>query len=170
MTWYFFGAYLFRWAVSYELVGEKRVYEVKDKKLIGLIEQELKDSSLTAYDILIHAEEITSAHLHFTFDKCDVDPNDLVNSKSANCVGYAAFTAGVANYLLEKNKLSRFHRAVPLKGKVYLFGFNVHQLFSSPFFRDHDFIMLENTKSGETYYADPTVHDYLGVDFVRLKE
>jgi hypothetical protein len=40
VTWYFFGSHLFRWAVSYERVGEKRLYEVKDKKLIALIERE----------------------------------------------------------------------------------------------------------------------------------
>ncbi|MFN6038610.1 MAG: hypothetical protein ACK452_09085, partial [Bacteroidota bacterium] len=55
-------------------------------------------------------------------------------------------------------------------GHIHFFGFDVHDWFSSKFFQDHDFVSIENKKTGEIYAVDPTAEDYLFIEFIRYKK
>lgn len=90
---------------------------------------------------------------------------NLLLPRQANCVGYTTFFATTCNYLLEKNNLSDIWIAKPQVGQLYLLGVNIHNYFNSAFFKDHDFVTIENKKTGEIYAVDPTISDYL-----RIKE
>jgi hypothetical protein len=109
---------------------------------------------------------ITSRKLNFTADKNDTDPNKLIISKTAHCVGYASFFATTCNYLLEKYILSDTWTAKPHAGQLHFLGTNIHKYFNSAFFKDHDFVTIENKKTGEILAVDPTVNDYLHIDFI----
>jgi methionyl-tRNA synthetase len=91
-----------------------------------------------------------------------------VYTQTANCIGYAAFCATTCNELFQKNSLSGVWIARPQIGQLHLFGTNIHPYFHSAFFKDHDFVVIENKQSGMVYAVDPTVHDYLGIEFVRF--
>jgi len=52
--------------------------------------------------VIDEALGVTSKHLHYTFGENAVDPNRLVETRSAHCVGYAAFFATVCNELLHR--------------------------------------------------------------------
>lgn len=162
-----FRGWAYRSVVTYKSTGERTSYLAKDARLIDYIENSAdgKDHS-DIKQIAKLSLSITAAQLNFTAAKNDNKPNRLINSRSAHCVGYAAFYATTANHLLEKNSLSGTWTAKPQIGQLYILGLNLHSLFSHPFFRDHDFVTIENRMTGETFAVDPSIYDYLFVDFV----
>ncbi|GGG62573.1 hypothetical protein GCM10011378_43400 [Hymenobacter glacieicola] len=46
----------------------------------------------------------------------------------------------------------------------------MHKYFNSAFFKDHDFVTIENKRTGKVYAVDPTIDDYLSVDFITYKK
>jgi len=46
---------------------------------------------------------------------------------------------------------------------------NINRHFNSEFFRDHDFVTVENVKTKETIGIDATVYDYFRIDRIKLK-
>lgn len=107
---------------------------------------------------------LTSRQLRFTTGKNKTDPNDLISSGTANCIGYAAFFTASCNYLLQKHNLSSTWVVQHRVGKLYLGKTDIHSFFKTAFFKDHDFVTIENKNSGEILAVDPTVHDYLWIE------
>ena len=108
----------------------------------------------------------TTKLLNFVFEKSDVDSNLLINSKKANCVGYAATCSSICNYYLNKYNLSNQWVAKHKIGQLYFLTVNIHQFFDAPFLKNHDFVIIENKISGEIIALDPTISDYLWIDYI----
>ena len=162
-----FRGWFYRHSVTYKSVGLRTNYSATDKMLTEYIDANT-DQQTSAYfrQIIKLGLSITSKQLNYTADKNDTDPNKLITSKTAHCVGYATFFATTCNYLLDKYKLSDTWIAKPQVGQLYFLGSNIHKYFKSAFFKDHDFVTIENKKTGEIVAVDPTVHDYLFMDFI----
>lgn len=165
-----FRGWLFRNLVTYESVGLRTNYTATNDKFVGFIDKCADDEiNQDIKQTIILGLSITSKQLNFTNDKNDIDPNKLINSKKAHCVGYASFFASTCNYLLEKYKLDGNWSAKPQVGKIYFLGTNIHEYFNNPFFKDHDFVTIENKITGEIFAVDPTITDYLYIDFVTIR-
>lgn len=54
-------------------------------------------------------------------------------------------------------------------GEIYFLGYNIHPLFKSEFFKDHDFVVIENRKTNEIIAVDPALYDYFRINKIRLK-
>lgn len=163
-----FRGEIFRSLVTYKTLGERSSFVINDQKLDSLIISDPKNIKEPGiHQIIETGLAITSRSLNFTIDKNEVDPNKLVYTKTAHCVGYATFFTIACNRLLEKHGLSEDWKAKPQIGQLHFLGINFHQYFSSPFFKDHDFVIIENIATGEVYAVDPTVSDYLGIDFIK---
>jgi hypothetical protein len=67
---------------------------------------------------------------------------------------------------LKRYNLADRWTAKPQIGQLYFLGTNIHKYFNSAFFKDHDFVTIENKKTGEILAVDPTVNDYLHIDFI----
>ena len=160
----------YRKCVKYESVGQRKVFSVFDENLIQYIESKTANVSGTNIDDIVEVSlSATSAHLNFTGDKNEVDPNKLYKTKSAHCVGYASFFAAVSQYLIIKNNLSDTWVVKHRIGKIFFLGINVHNYFNSPFFSDHDFVTIENKNTGEILAIDPTVNDYFYIDYITVR-
>lgn len=161
----------FRQLVAYKATGNRTSYGVTDEKLIANLEEQLEGSKkIDAEQIAMLGLSVTSATLNFTISKNDNDPNKLIHSKTAHCVGYAAFYAASCNYLFQKAGLAGSWVARPRVGQLHVLGFNIHQLFSSPFLKDHDFVVIENKRSGAVFAVDPSLHDYFSINTVALQQ
>ena len=57
-----------------------------------------------------------------------------------------------------------------LVGKIYFLGIDLHQFTSSPYFIDHDYVMVTDYSSGNKYYVDPSLYDLAGINFVASSE
>ncbi len=153
--------------MTYKSLGQRTSYEAKDSELIDFIEGRTDNQeNLDVEEVIELALDLTTEQLNFTSSKNHNDPNKLIHSKTAHCVGYASFCSTAINYLLKKYELDNDWQAKPQIGQLYLFGTNVHHYFESAFFKDHDFVLIENKSTGEVFAVDPSLDDYLFIDFV----
>ncbi|WP_298545748.1 hypothetical protein [uncultured Aquimarina sp.] len=167
---FIFRGYLYRFFIKYEAVGERKEYPIHSSELISYINNSIANNDRLDITSIIHrSNNLTNEKLKFTSSKCDIDPNKLVNSSKTHCVGYAHFYVSTCNYLLEKSRLSNEWKAKAFKGKLYFLGIDIHKYLDSPFFKDHDFVIIENSKTDERIYIDPTISDYLGIDRVSIQ-
>ncbi len=158
---------LYRNLVIYKSIGPRSNYYATNEKLKYCInEKGDKQTNPDIRQIIELSLSITSEQLKFTGNKNQTDPNKLINTKTANCVGYASFFSSTCNYLLKKNNLANLWTAKPQAGQLYFLRTNIHAYFNSSFFKDHDFVIIENKATREIYAVDPTINDYLNIDFV----
>lgn len=163
--------WLYQHFVTYEIIGARQAYPVKSQQLRVCIEKATAGKSgLDTKGVIALALTITSKTLHFTAAKNDNDPNKLIVSKSAHCVGYAAFCVTTCNYLLKKYQLSDSWIATAKVGQLWVVGLNIHNYFTSSFFKDHDFVIVSNKTTGEFFAVDPVISDYLFIDFIRVRK
>ncbi len=166
-----FRGSIYRKLINYKSVIIRKEYVVKSSKLVNCIELNSENKqNLNIDEIIKLALLITSQELNFTADKNYNDPNKLIISKTAHCVGYASFFSSTCNYIIKKNKLDTVWTAKPYKGEIYFLGVNVHKYLNSPFFKNHDFVIIENKLSGEILAVDPTINDYFYINFVTIKK
>lgn len=157
--------------VTYKSIGQRMTYSAIDDNLVNYIEgNEDDENNFDIKEVIKVALSKTSQQLNFTTSKNDNDPNKLIISKRAHCVGYSSFFVTTCNYLLEKNNLADVWTAKPQIGQLFLFGNNIHKYFNSSFFKDHDFVIIENKTTGEVFAVDPTINDYLFIDFIRYEK
>lgn len=162
-----FRGWIYRSLVTYHSVGQRPNYPVTNQKLAAYLDVSTKDlNSLDIQQIIKKSLSVTGKQLNFTAAKNDVDPNELMTSKTAHCVGYATFFATACNYFINKYQPAGDWVAKPQIGQLYFLGVNVHAYFDSPFFKDHDFVTIENKTTGEIWAVDPSVDDYLKINFV----
>lgn len=158
--------FLFRLLVTYVEIGERPTIEITDEAFIMRIEERAAESVMDIENITEIAMELTTEILHFTTKRASNNPNELIHTKQANCIGYAALFNSIANYLIQKHQLQEELAAEHKIGQLELLGINVHPFFKSSFFRDHDFNTLRNKKTGVTVFLDAGVCDYFFVDRV----
>ncbi|MBK8850507.1 MAG: hypothetical protein IPN73_10155 [Saprospiraceae bacterium] len=164
-----FRGWIYRHSLSYKAVGMRTTYPARNKIFTQYIDSCIDHQNEPDIKHIIKlALSITSEKLNYTANKNDNDPNKLITTQKAHCVGYAAFFTTTCNYLLAKNNLSNQWTAKPRIGQLYFLGTNVHPYFHSSFFKNHDFVTIENNKTGEIFAVDPTVKDYLSIDFISL--
>jgi hypothetical protein len=157
--------------VTYKAIRPAFNYPATNCKLIDYINARAdKQTNPDIEQIIKLALSITSKQLNFTAGKNHNDPNRLIHTKTAHCVGYAAFFATTCNHLLNRYKLNNIWTAKPWVGQLYIFDNNIHRYFNSPFFKDHNFVTITNTTTGKLYAVDPTVNDYLYIDFIMCKQ
>ena len=167
-----FRGWFYRHLVTYKSVKIRTNYLATNIKLTDYIDANTDNQTDPDIKQIIKLGlSITSRKLNFTVDKNDTDPNKLIISKTAHCVGYASFFATTCNYLLEKYNLSDTWTAKPQAGQLDFLGTNIHKYFTRffkdrNFIKDHDFVTIENKKTGEILAVDPTVNDYFRIDFI----
>jgi len=162
-----FRGWFYRHLITYKSVGLRTNYAATNEKLVDYINANIDKQADTDIEQIIELGlSLTSKQLNFTADKIDNDPNKLITSKTAHCIGYATFFATTCNYLLDKYNLADTWTAKPQVEQLYFLGTNIHKYFNSSFFKDHDFVTIENKTTGEIFAVDPTVNDYLRIDFI----
>lgn len=162
-----FSGWFYRRIVTYKSVGMRAKFSITDNKLVNLINENIDtQTDLGIEKIIKIGLYITSNQLNFTTNKNDIDPNKLLHSKTAHCVGYASFFSTTCNYLIKKYNLADRWIVKHQVGQLYFLGANIHPCFNSSFFKNHDFVTIENIETGEVIAVDPSVNDYLFIDYV----
>lgn len=164
-----FRGWLYRHCVNYTIIDYRQTY-TPDKTFRDFIDSKTKDEKINSVEDVINlALKITSDELSFTTSKCAYSPTGLLHSPKTNCIGYSAFFNTTCNYLLTKYNYYGDWNSSSLVGQQQLFGININKHLHSAFFKDHDFNAIRNKKTGAEYFVDPTVNDYLDIDFVSCK-
>ena len=166
---FFAREWLYNQVVTYRSIGSRTTYPATNPLLIEQLESaDLKQADVR--QIIDLALGITSQQLNFTAENNANDPNKLIYSRTAHCIGYAAYFATTCNYLLMKNGLDGQWVARPQIGQLYVLGINIHTYLDSPFLKDHDIVIIENKATGEILAVDPAINDYLGIDFISYSD
>lgn len=156
--------WLYRLTVTYHPISERPAILATDKGFKQQLENQPIDTSMQR--IVWQSLNLTTSQLEFSFGKCDNDPNLLFYSQKANCVGYAAYFNAVCQQLIEQAGIEKRYRVQHLRANITFLGFDLHQLTDSPFFKDHDYNMLEDLKTGERIFVDASTKDVLGIGIV----
>ncbi|HNX59411.1 MAG TPA: hypothetical protein PKK43_09940 [Spirochaetota bacterium] len=154
---------LFNSFFSYQILSERRFIAAPshqsgrstgyDTTEDGMIDDSLRETADT---------------LSFTVQRCSRDPEELRLSHKTNCIGYARFFCAEFNRRTATQGQSDRYRAAPFIGKIRFGGFDLHSLFPSPFFKDHDFVIVFDRQNGNRTAVDPSLYDYKGISRVRL--
>jgi hypothetical protein len=162
-----FRGWIYRNFITYKSLGIRQNIAATSPKLTEYLQANIdKNLNNNVEQIIKVGLSLTSGQLYFTTGKNSVDPNQLIHLKAAHCVGYASFFSTTCNYLLKKHGFSGEWSAKIHIGKLYFLGVNIHQYFNSSFFKDHDFVVIENKNTGQQFAVDPTMNDYLYIDFI----
>ena len=153
--------WLFEKTVRFLPISEQPNYIVSDSLLYRFLAAPKPEKEIE--DIIRQAVDMTAGQLKFASQNTATDPNISFYGRRAHCVGYAAFFATTFNFLIKKNMEENNWRAKHVRGKIYFLGIDMHQFSDSPFFRDHDFNVVENRRTGEQYIVDASVRDVLGI-------
>ncbi|MCC6724288.1 MAG: hypothetical protein IT258_07220 [Saprospiraceae bacterium] len=81
-------------------------------------------------------------------------------------MGYAAYFSTVCERLIKRAGLVERYRVKHLRAKISFLGFDLHHLTNDPFFKDHDYNMVEDLKTGSKVFVDASTKDVLGIGFV----
>jgi hypothetical protein len=161
-----FKGSIYRWAVHYRSIGTRSDATIVHPKLIKKIESMSDGQRMDVDKLIAIAGTLASRELVFTTQSAETDPNRLIDTHQANCIGYAAMFNAIAQYLIRQHHLEKSLEARHHIGKLTLFGVDVHAFFQSPFFRDHDFNEIKNLTTGEVIAVDPSVWDYFWIERV----
>jgi hypothetical protein len=164
-----FRGCIFRNTVTYRSAGTRQPHAVTAAALADAIAVCAEaENNPDVETVIADALALTDQTLCFASTGTTNNPNTLIVSERAHCVGYAAFFTTVCNELLRKNNMQQTWVAQQHIGKLTVFGKDIHAYFQSSFFRDHDFVIIKNKVTGETIAVDPSLYDYLYVDRVHL--
>ncbi|MGG5208731.1 hypothetical protein ACQWU4_07265 [Chryseobacterium sp. MIQD13] len=155
----FFVQYFFR----YKVIKQREIYILKNEKYIE------HNGSSNIEDIIKENFNKTGSVLSFSFDSCANDPNILIKTKKANCIGYSAFLAASIKNRLAVLGLDDKWEVSHEVGEIYFLNENINKYFTSKFFKDHDFVVVRNKKTKESIAVDPALYDYLRIDKIVLK-
>ncbi len=164
-----FRGFIYRTIVKYDEIGTRSAIEISNPILLQLIESKIANKSIGFKEVIEISRDLTIEQLEFTTKDSSNDPNDLVYSKLANCIGYAAMFNSLANHLINENNLEEEIEAKHRIGKLNLLGIDLHQYFDNPFFKDHDFNDIINKSTGEIVSVDPSLCDYLMIHTISKK-
>ena len=160
---------IYRLLIDYREIGAREVIKVTNELLKEEIEDKIAKEQLSINEIDRISREITNRRLKFTFQEASTNPNKTCESKKTNCIGYSALYTSISNYILEEKHLEDQFSITHKIGKLSLFGNDLHKYIDNPFFKDHDFVEINNKSTGETRYVDPSVSDYLRINYVKSK-
>jgi hypothetical protein len=157
--------WLFRLMVAYHPMSERSTIVAKDKNLLQQLENQVVDTALQR--IVDQSLDLTVSQLQFSFGKCESDPNRLFYTKKANCVGYAAYFNTVCENLIGQAGLESRFKVKHLRAKITFLDYDLHQVTDSPFFKDHDYNIVEDLGTGERIFVDASTQDVLGIGYVK---
>lgn len=162
--------YIYRQLFVYEVVAKRKAQTEVGKSLKDYLDREtstFKPQNIHA--VVEKSLKITAHTLTFRAKQYSADPNELLVRGEAHCVGYTAFFSTSCNYLLQKYQLDSTWKAHHRVSKISFCGTDIHHFLSSPFFKDHDIALIENFKTGESLYVDPSLKDYIYINYICVK-
>lgn len=121
-------------------------------------------------------EEIIEAGLSQTADRLsyrlssreNLNPAALNKSGEAHCVGYASYCAAQISGMLKANGMRGRYRIQHLRGTQRLFGWEWQSNSNIPaWLRDHDYLIVMDLQTKETWTIDPTLYDYVRISAVK---
>ena len=161
------GLLVLLWLVRGAIYRKVVHYEVLRVRTVPVVVLKIDgpgSATTTGIDELISsALDSTADRLHFTTDRSSNDPLELPAGSGANCIGYAAVFHSVFQGLAQREGLSERYSHDQVVAQLHIGEHNLHNAFSSPFWKDHDIVRITDKNTGDHVYVDPTLYDAIGI-------
>lgn len=158
-----FRTALFNCCVTYREIGEREVLPLKSE-LVMHCDFDIRDLENLTDEVM----ELVYSQLEFT-EKSNSNPNEVFQSHQANCVGYSALYCALGQHYSEKQQDKSRFRFKHKVAHIEVLGIDVHSYFSSSFFKDHDYVEVEDVLNGTSECFDPSLYYYLFIQKVNCK-
>jgi hypothetical protein len=102
---YCFKGHIYRNCIKYHEIKQRNLVSISDKTLIADLDFSLStENFLTTEEIVNFAYYYTTDDLIFTFDRCSVNPNQiLLGTQKSNCVGvFSGFSCRFVLFIRKK--------------------------------------------------------------------
>lgn len=162
-----FKGSIYRACISYKIISPRNRVLATGINFSASIVQDKK--TLGTSEIIDWSLDTTATLLSFTTGQCSTNGLHLLQEGGkTNCIGYSGLCALLcqANFDSQGSPLE----SKPVIAQLYLFGYNIHRLFDNPFWKDHDIVLITDTKTGERILLDPTLYDYSRIGIVRERK
>lgn len=135
-------------------------YGLYDKELLADISEwasENEDASIQK----IHkkAVKLTAEKLSFKLSASS-SMSSMYKSEKANCVGYSKFYCSAFNSITKELGLRDKYSCSHMVAEIHLVDYNLHDLFTSRSFKNHDFNVIKDSKGQVLLATDPSLYDY----------
>ena len=154
---FLFRGKLYRLMTSYEAVSHRETPVIPSTDLQGVADS-LYLLSADAEDFVFEVQAYVAGRLSFAVRNSGSSAPDIHAGGQGNCVGYARLTADLLNRA--EAFTAAGYRVRPAVAKISLLGFDLHRLFDSPFFRDHDIVEVLDGDGKAVLLVDPSLYDY----------
>lgn len=112
--------------------------------------------------------ELITRKLQFGKEQSNIDPNKLRDKSVAHCVGYSALNASLLTYACKKLKCENY-KISHVRGKIKFLGIELTSKKYGNFYKNHDFVKIENKSIAKHYYSDATIYELLKISRIKLK-
>jgi hypothetical protein len=160
-----FKGHLYRLLVTYREIDQRASVKIDNPAIRRDLDTwSAAHTQASLEEMVDFAGDYATHQVRYTLGKCSIDPNKIIlGEKKTNCIGYSASFQAVLVYLLEQRKLTKEIKCTHKVGHLYLLGYNLHQCFDDPAFKDHDYNVVTDTRTGQQIVLDPTVWAHLGI-------
>lgn len=155
----------YRYSVNYSPIETRKNTYLNNKQIILEVNDRIEGQKLSIQEIISISDDITCNTLSFTFKPS----SEISTENKTNCIGYSSRFNSIGNYILTRQKMRSEYEFNHLVGEIDLLGYNIHNLFNSSFFKNHDYNQVKNKNNDECFYIDPSLSDYTGIKFVSSK-
>lgn len=141
--------------INYEVIST-----ISTKAQPSPVEVNVKSKNIDS--LIEYSLSVTTDNLRFSLKSSGNSSVASISSTGkAHCVGYSRYFAAVLTEALAKNHVTQY-KVSHVRAKIHMLGFNVHQVFNDPAFKDHDVCLITNVKTGERIFVDPSLSEVLG--------
>jgi hypothetical protein len=155
---------LYREIITYKEINQRKLVKIEDKTIKTDLDFWLTTNEYATTEQMIDfATWYTTSNIDYTFGKCSINPNHIFEEKKTNCIGYSALLNAVITYLSQQKGIIGQVKSEHKVGKLYCLGINLHQFFTNPAFRDHDYNVIFDKGANKKYVIDPTLSANIGI-------
>ena len=167
-TLYIYRTQLFNILIKYEPEQIIELNELNDPFWMGKVDNIIFSNSYVGIvelnDMIL---KVIAQNLEFGKMQKTDNPNNFRESSVAHCIGYSALNASMLNYACKKMN-SKIYQIEHVRGNIKLFGFKITSKKNSGFYKDHDFVRIENKQIDKYYFSDATIYEFFKINRINL--
>lgn len=169
MIIYIYRTQIFNLLVEYNPEHQIETIKITDSywtaKVDKIIASNAYDGMPELNDLIV---KLIASKLQFGKNQEVKSPNNFRQGSIAHCVGYSALHASLLTYAINKIDSSSY-KISHIRGKIKFLGYSLTSNQNGSFYKDHDFVKIENISINKHYYSDAALYEYFKISRINLK-
>lgn len=159
---------IFNTLIEYVPEKEIMVIELKDSYWKSEVDQIILSNTFVGIpELNDRIIELLTSKLQFGKKQTNTAPTKLRDKSVAHCVGYSALHASLLTYACKKLNFEKY-KVSHIRGKVKFVGIELTNNKYGNFYKDHDFVKIENLIKDQYYFSDATIYELLKISRIKF--